>query len=163
MLFTAKKSQCRYLARTSWLKKELSVYPEDLQPCLERDSWKELLGAKEIYLIFAASDLSSAASSFGHTFLRLHNPKNTGKLDLLDYGVNYAAVTGEESGALYAIKGLFGSYPGTFSMQPYHQKIREYTNLEGRDLWEYRLHLTPEEVTFIIDHLLELEGSWAPY
>ncbi|QDK36228.1 DUF4105 domain-containing protein [Bdellovibrio sp. NC01] len=163
LLFTAKKAQCRYLARTSWLKKELSIYPEDLQSCPERDSWKELLGAKEIYLIFAASDLSSAASSFGHTFLRLHNPKNTGKLELLDYGVNYAAVTGEESGALYAIKGLFGSYPGTFSMQPYHQKIREYTNLEGRDLWEYRLHLTPDEVTFIIDHLLELEGSWAPY
>lgn len=163
LLFSDKKTQCRYLARTSWLKKELSIASEDLQACPERDQWKERLGVKEIYLVFAASDLSSAASSFGHTFLRFHNPKNIGKLDLLDYGVNYAAVTGTEAGALYAIKGLFGSYPGAYSMQPYHQKIREYTNLEGRDLWEYKLHLNPSEVEFIIDHLLELEGSYAPY
>ncbi len=41
--------------------------------------------------------------------------------------------------------------------------MREYTNLEGRDLWEYRLNLSAEEVTFLIDHLLELDGSFAPY
>ncbi len=166
-LFSEKTSkdqgQCRYLARMSWLKKELHIAPEDILSCPERDRWKEQLGAKDIYLIFAASDLSSAASSFGHTFLRFHNPKNTGKLELLDYGVNYAAVTGNDTGALYALKGLFGSYPGAYSMQPYHQKIREYTNLEGRDLWEYKLHLNPDEVDFILDHLLEIEGGYAPY
>ncbi|MDG0814793.1 Lnb N-terminal periplasmic domain-containing protein [Bdellovibrio svalbardensis] len=157
------QGQCRYLARMSWLKKELTLAPEDILPCPERDRWKAQLGVTEAHLIFAASDLSSAASSFGHTFLKFHNPKNIGKLELLDYGVNYAAITGTEDGALYAIKGLFGSYPGAYSMQPYHQKIREYTNLEGRDLWEYKLHLNPDEVAFILDHLLELEGSYAPY
>lgn len=157
------QGQCRYLARMAWLKTEIPFAAEDILSCPEQDQWKKNLGVSEIYLIFAASDLSSAASSFGHTFLRLHNPKNTGKLALLDYGVNYAAATGSEVGALYALKGLFGSYPGTYSMQPYHQKIREYTNLEGRDLWEYKLHLNPQEVDFIIDHLLEVEGSYAPY
>ncbi|HEX7674745.1 MAG TPA: DUF4105 domain-containing protein [Bdellovibrio sp.] len=164
LLFSADgKAQCRYLARTAWLKKVVNIATEDLIACPERDKWKADLGAKEVYLIFAASDLSSAASSFGHTFLRFHNPKNTGRLDLLDYGVNYAAVTGDDTGALYALKGLFGSYPGAYSMQPYHQKIREYTNLEGRDLWEYKMNLKPEEVEFMIDHLLEIEGGYAPY
>ena len=164
LLFSADgKAQCRYLARTAWLKKVVNIATEDLIACPERDKWKADLGAKEVYLIFAASDLSSAASSFGHTFLRFHNPKNTGRLDLLDYGVNYAAVTGDDTGALYALKGLFGSYPGAYSMQPYHQKIREYTNLEGRDLSEYKMNLKPEEVEFMIDHLLEIEGGYAPY
>ncbi|MBO9667679.1 MAG: DUF4105 domain-containing protein, partial [Bdellovibrio sp.] len=163
LLFSEKSAQqqCRYLARVSWLKKSLSIQPQDLVACPERDEWKKRLGATEAYLIFAASDLSSAPSSFGHTFLRMHNPKNTGQLDLLDYGINYAASTGTEDGALYALKGIFGYYPGSYSMLPYHQKIREYSNLEGRDLWEYRLNLSPAQVELMINHLLELEGSYA--
>ncbi len=160
---TTSKSQCRYLARTSWLKTVLDIRSEDLEECPERKAWKAQLGATEAYLIFAASDLSSAPSSFGHTFLRLHNPKNKGQLDLLDYGINYAAITGSDGGALYALKGLFGYYPGAYSMLPYHQKIQEYSNLEGRDLWEYKLNLSPQQVELMIDHLLELEGSFAPY
>lgn len=167
LLFSEKnvagKSQCRYLARTSWLKQVLDIESADLVSCPERDLWKTQLGAQEVYIIFAASDLSSAGSSFGHTFLRVHNPKNTRELELLDYGINYAAVTGKDSGAIYALKGLFGFYPGAYSMLPYYQKIREYTNLEGRNLWEYRLDLSPDQVAFLIDHLLELEGSYAPY
>lgn len=156
-------AQCRYLARTSWLKKSLNIDSDLLEKCPDRTQWKARLGATEAYLIFAASDLSSAPSSFGHTFLRLHNPKNTGQLDLLDYGINYAANTGTEDGALYALKGLFGFYPGTYSMLPYHQKIQEYSNLEGRDLWEYKLKLSPDQVELMIDHLIELDKAYAPY
>lgn len=159
----SKAKQCRYLSRMRWLKSVLPLTPEDIHPCPERDGWKKKLGAKEVSIIFAASDLNSPASSFGHTFLKLHNPENTQELELLDYGVNYAAVTGSDGGAFFALKGLFGFYPGNYSMLPYHQKIREYTNLEGRDLWEYKLKLSPDEVEFLIDHLLELEGSYSYY
>ncbi|UYL10415.1 DUF4105 domain-containing protein [Bdellovibrio sp. SKB1291214] len=165
VLFDSKTSisQCKYLARTSWLKNTFDIDSSLLEKCPERAAWKDRLGATEAHLIFAASDLSSAPSSFGHTFLRLHNPKNTGQLDLLDYGINYAANTGTEDGALYAMKGLFGFYPGTYSMLPYHQKIQEYSNLEGRDLWEYKLNLSPAQVEFMIDHLIELDKAYAPY
>jgi hypothetical protein len=155
--------QCRYLARTRWLKSVLPLAPEDLASCPIRDQWKQQLDSHEAYIIFASSDLNSPGSSFGHTFLRLHNPKNTHELELLDYGVNYAALTGQDSGALFALKGLFGFYPGSYSMLPYHQKIREYTNLEGRDIWEYKLKLSEEEVALLIDHLLELDGSFSYY
>ncbi len=164
-LFSADKSQlqCRYLGRMHWLKTVLPLKNEDLVSCPERDEWRKKLGAKEAYVVFAAGDFSSPGSSFGHTFLRLHNPENTRQKELLDYGVNYAALTGQEAGALYALKGLFGFYPGSFSMLPYHEKIREYTNLEGRDLWEYKLKLSESDIEFIIDHLLELDGSYSYY
>lgn len=158
-----RQAQCRYLARTTWLRTVLEVPESRLAFCSDRNQWKKQLGATELYIVFASSDLNSAGSSFGHTFLRLHNPKNKKERELLDYGVNYAAITGSDSGALYALKGLFGFYPGAYSMLPYHQKIQEYTNLEGRSLWEYKLALDPLEVEFVIDHLLELEGSFAPY
>jgi hypothetical protein len=164
-LFSSDKNhlQCRYLGRMHWLKTVLPLVTTDLTPCPERDEWKKKLGAKEVYIVFAAGDLTSPGSSFGHTFLRFHNPENTHEKELLDYGVNYAAMTGKEAGALYAMKGLFGFYPGNFSMLPYHEKIREYTNLEGRDLWEYKLKLSEEDVEFLIDHLLELDGSYEYY
>lgn len=167
LLFSEKeagaKAQCRYLARTSWLKKVLTIDPADLTTCPERDQWKAQLGAEELYIIFASGDLSSAGASFGHTFLRAHNPKNKKERELLDYGINYAAVTGTDDGVMYALKGVFGFYPGAYSMLPYYQKMREYTNLEGRNLWDYKLNLSKDQVSFLIDHLLELEGSFAPY
>jgi hypothetical protein len=82
---------------------------------------------------------------------------------LLDYGVNFAAITGKDTGAIFGLKGLFGLYPGSYSMLPYHQKIREYTNLEGRDIWEYKLNFSENQVALLVDHLLELDGSYSYY
>jgi hypothetical protein len=48
-------------------------------------------------------------------------------------------------------------------MMPYYQMIKEYTHLEGRDLWEYELNLTPQETKRMIWHLLELEGTYFDY
>lgn len=158
-----KNLQCRYLGRMHWLKSVLPLAAEDVLQCTERDEWKKKLGAKEVSLIFASSDINSPASSFGHTFLKFHNPENTQQLELLDYGVNYAAVTGTDGGALFALKGLFGFYPGNYSLLPYHQKMREYTNLEGRDLWEYKLKFSESDVSFLMDHLIELDGSYSNY
>lgn len=156
-------AQCRYLARTKWLKTVLSLDNQDLVSCSQQEAWKKKLGATEAFVIFASGDLSNPGSSFGHTFLRLHNGDYPRQRELLDYGINFAAITGTESGALYTLKGLFGFYPGSYSMEPYHQKIQEYTNVEGRDLWEYHLNLTSDEVDTLIDHLLELDGSYVDY
>ncbi len=165
-LFAEKSSQamqCKYLARMQWLKSKINIDAKDIATCAERDIWKQKLNVREAYLIFASSDLNSAASSFGHTFIRLHNSENVGALDLIDYGVNFAAETRESDGILFALKGLFGMYPGFYSMTPYHQKLRDYINLEGRDIWEYKMNLSPAQVEQMINHLLELEGTQVPY
>ena len=154
--------QCQFLARRRWLAAELNFKSEDLRPCEEREQWKKKLNTHSVSLIFAASDLSNPASSFGHTFLKLVNPENAKNKDLIDYGVNYAANADSSEGVFYALKGLMGFYGGVFTMLPYHQKIREYINIEGRDIWEYPLNLSPSEVDFLVDHLLELENSSSP-
>lgn len=155
--------QCQFLARRNWLINKLRINPNEILPCEERAAWKAQLGATSASIIFAASDLGNPASSFGHTFLKLINPENAQNKDLIDYGVNYAADGDENEGFFYAFKGLFGMYSGRFTMLPYHQKIREYLNLEGRDIWEYKLAFSPDEVDDLINHLLELDGSVSPY
>ncbi len=158
-----KHSQCLYLARTKWLSRILNVDPEDRLPCEAIQKWKKDLNVKSVALIFAAADLGNTSSSYGHTFLKMINPENAQNKDLIDYGINYAAVTDTSEGFFYAMKGLFGLYSGQFTMLPYHQKIREYINLEGRDIWEYHLNFTEEEVSFLVDHLIEMETARAPY
>ncbi len=158
-----KELQCKYPSRTQFLKVNFDIPIEKLHPCPHIDEWKKNLNVDSIFLVFASNDLNSITSGFGHTFLRLHNKDNIRKNDLLDYGVNYAANTGADSGAMLALKGLFGHYPGVFSMLPFHQKMIEYTNLEGRDLWEYQLKLNPEQIDLILNHLLEIDGIKSPY
>jgi hypothetical protein len=155
--------QCHYAARAKWLNQILNVSNDDVLPCSERLEWKKKLNAKSVSIIFAASDLGNASSSFGHTFLKLINPENAQNKDLIDYGIDYSAETDASGNLLYALKGLAGFYPGRFAMLPYHQKIRDYINLDGRDIWEYNLNFTDSEVDFLIDHLLEMENAKAPY
>ncbi len=163
LFFTQPWLQCRYLARTSWLTKVLRIPKSKILDCPERREWKDRLHAKQVSLIFASSDMNNAASSFGHTFLKFHDPKNLGSLDVMDYAIDFSARTGTDQGSLFALKGLFGFYPGVYGMLPYHQKMKDYINLEGRDIWEYTLSLTEDEIEKILDHLLELEGSYVPY
>lgn len=155
--------QCYYLARTKWIVRKLNIQSEDILPCEERQLWKKNLNVSKVSVIFASSDLGNASSSFGHTFLKLINLENSKNKDLIDYGVDYAADADASEGLLYAVKGLVGKYKGRFTMLPYHQKIREYLNVDGRDIWEYELNFTDEEVSFLLDHLLEMEKARANY
>ncbi len=155
--------QCQFLARRTWLFEKLNVNKSEILNCAEREEWIKKLGATSVSLIFASADLGNPASGFGHTFLKLINPQNAKNKDLLDYGVNYAADGDQSEGFFYAFKGLFGMYSGRFTMLPFHQKIREYINLEGRDIWEYGLTMNSAEVDELIAHLLELDGSVSPY
>lgn len=161
------KIQCRFPARRDFLLRHWSEIEPQTTPvvrdCPELAAWLNQLGTDSVSLIFASGYLNSAPSSFGHTFLKIHNAKNNSGKDLLDYGVNFAARTADTRGALYALYGLFGYFPGNYAMMPYHQMIKEYTHLEGRDIWEYELSLTPTETRRMIFHLLELEGTYFDY
>jgi hypothetical protein len=77
---------------------------------------------------------------------------------LLGWALNFAGATGNEGGALYALKGIVGLYQGFYSIGPYYQKVKEYGDWENRDIWEYRLALAPEEIEGLLMHLWELQG-----
>ena len=158
-------AQCRYPSRREFLYRTLPIDPARLprHPCPEQRAWKNKLNADSVSIVFASSYLNNAASMFGHTFIKFHSRDNRKDQDLLNYGVNFAANTGADGGVPFAIKGLFGFYPGTFSLLPYHQTLKAYANLEGRDVWEYQLNLAATEVEKMIDHLLELEPTYFDY
>ncbi|MFA6434843.1 MAG: DUF4105 domain-containing protein [Elusimicrobiales bacterium] len=156
--------ECRFPERYRWLRGKLGVKQADLPPktCKSFEEWKAGLNTGSVSLLFAAGYLNNPSTLYGHTFLRLHRRGADGA-DLLDYTINYAATADVESGLFFAVKGLVGAYPGQFSTIPYYLKIQEYHNIENRDLWEFPLNLTTEEIDRLMRHGWELGKAAFPY
>ena len=150
-------AQCRFPARTTWLTSQLDLALPDVD-CPAYEAWTETLNTETVTLVFAASYLNSPSSMFGHTFLRLDPPQDDDETNLLLANtISYAAdAEAHDSEILFAYKGIFGGYPGITSVQPYYEKIRLYSDIEHRDLWEYRLNLTQPEVDLLLAHAWEI-------
>jgi len=153
---------CYYPSRSTWILEKLPELKKEIKipQCIALQKEKKVLGAKYVTLVLASAHINSPASAFGHTFLRIDNNPHT---PLLSYAVNYAAQTTETNGFIYAYQGLFGGYKGQYSIEPYYKKLKEYSDLEQRDVWEYKLNLTPEEIERILNHIFEIRHFYADY
>ena len=156
-----KHPQCRFPARYHWLKKQLAIEPLKITEmhCMDLRTWQKTINAEHATLIFPAAYLNSPSSMFGHTLLRITPADYRKDTPLVAYALNYAAnAAPNENGIAYAYKGLFGGYPGMFSIVPYYEKINQYNDLENRDIWEYPLNLTQNEVDQLLRHAWEVRN-----
>lgn len=149
---------CRFPARRAWLEQELNTSFGEGE-CREYEALVAKMDPQSVTLVFPSAHINSPASMFGHTFLRIDSSMES---KLMSYAINYAAHTDETNGLLFAYKGLFGGYYGYYSMLPYYEKLKEYRDSESRDVWEYDLNLTPDEVMSMVRHIWELQrmNSW---
>ena len=154
-----KHAQCVYPARTRWLREQLQLTDLPAPDCAEYTAWFKDVSPHSAVLIFPAAYLNSPSSMFGHTLLRIDQADvQSNETALLSYAVNFGAyIEGNDNSILYAWKGLMGGYPGLFAFVPYQEKLSEYRSLENRDLWEYRLNLSPEETGRMVEHIWELK------
>lgn len=146
---------CKYPARYSWLNSKGCLSEQFL--CSNFTDWRDTINAKGITLIFPASFINNPASAFGHTLIRLDESDSPSSA-LYSYSVNFSARTYGEPGIIYAIKGVFGGYQGYFSIAPYYKLVKKYSDLEKRDIWEYKLNFTQTEIDFLLMHLWELRN-----
>jgi hypothetical protein len=149
--------RCYYPARFKYLKQELNIDESKLPKinCIRLNEWYETLKPNGLSAVFSSYYMGNPSSMFGHNLYKIHSKGNE-ENEILDYGVNYAA-SGEYSGQFeYIYKGLFGLFPGTFSLFPYYLKTNEYNDLDLRDIWEYKLNLTEDEIDWYILHLWEM-------
>ncbi len=154
-------AQCRFPARFRLVKTLLSEHDISLTfpniACPGYRQWREKVNGQRATLVFASSYLNSPSSMFGHTFLRFDADDVSEQSDWLSYALNFGAVVEKgDNSMLYAYKGLVGGYSGYFAMMPYYEKIKEYSKMENRSLWEYPLNLSPTEVDTLLAHVWEL-------
>lgn len=153
---------CRFPARAAFLRKRLGIDPARLPlvTCTDRDVLFETVDPRAAVLVFPVGHINSPASMFGHTLIRIDGKSRS---SLISYAANYAAHTTDANGLVYAWKGIFGGYRGYYSLLPYYLKVKEYGDLEHRDIWEYPLKLSEYEVKRMLAHLWELQNISSDY
>ena len=162
-LKTGKKDVlCRFPLRVLWLKQNIPNFQDEIKtyPCKELEEYVGLMDGKFVSLVFPTAHINSPASMYGHTFLKISSNEDTA---LISNAINFAAHTEDTNGIIFAYKGLFGEYEGRYSILPYYKKIKEYNDLEQRDIWEYELDLTKEEINRLVLHSFELKDTYSDY
>lgn len=145
---------CRFPARLYFLQENMPELQLKNKSCDIYDDWYEDVQGDELFLIFPASYMNSPSSMFGHTLLRLDGKQGH---KLLSSAINFAAFTDPSDDELtFTVKGLTGGYPGYVSLVPYYEKVNEYNHIESRDIWEYKLDLSVEDVQLFTRHIWEL-------
>lgn len=158
-------TQCRFLARYTWLKKTLHFDSSRLPelPCRGFKVFYDAIEPVGLTVVFPATHPNSPSSMFGHTLIRVDSKGHNKATRMLDYTINYAAEADTGNGMAYAIKGLTGGFIGRFHIIPYHMKLREYAQMENRDIWEYKLKVSQQTVDMVLMHAWELLGTHFDY
>jgi len=152
-------AQCAYPARYRWLADQLNFNEHEINQseCQNLGIWLSKVKSESVSLIFASHYFHEPASMFGHTFLKF-NRNNQINTDLLDYSVQFSASINSDDNILtYIWNGTTGGYKGWFQVARYHEMVNQYNNIDNRDLWEYRLNFTPEQVEMMLLHVWEIE------
>ena len=160
----AQAARCRLPARHAFLA-EHDLAPAERGPCPEFERWRAAIGRVRATIVFPEAFLGNPSSMFGHTLLRFDPVDAEGEATtpLLGWTLDYTANPGEDPGPLYLLRGLVGGYLGRFGVAPYYVKTRFYGDWQDRDIWEYPLSLTTDEVDRVLLHVWELETVALPY
>ena len=155
-------AQCRFPARYKWLRKMLewrSLEPPQIQ-CQQYNAYTMNNQIDSLSLVYVTGYPTNPASFYGHILLKFNTRRAIVATDLLDHSLNFGAVIpNHENGVKYVIKGLFGGYDGTFSHQYFYTFNHAYVENDLRDMWEYELTLTEDEIDQIVSHSWELLGK----
>jgi hypothetical protein len=152
-------AQCRFVARYRWLRKVLDWSKTQPPPisCPRFSAWAGNNHISSVSLIFATGYFSNPASFYGHLLLKFNTQQNLLPADLLNESMNFGAIVPDnENPVRYIVKGVFGQYDAAFSSTGYYRLNHIYAENELRDMWEYELALSPDEVNQITTHSWEL-------
>ncbi|RYZ57777.1 MAG: DUF4105 domain-containing protein, partial [Proteobacteria bacterium] len=150
--------QCMFPARTLYFRRA-ALIEGPARSCPEFEAFRKQLDLESISVVFSTAYAGNSASMFGHTLLKLNRSKGDAGRSLLDFGVGFLALSDPSDGALYALKGLLGGYPGFYTVQNYYELVNQYAYSENRDLWELPVALSADEREMIVAHLWELTHS----
>lgn len=152
---------CQFPERYKFLKKHFPNALNEVPDCPDLQAWKKSLISDSISLVFSSAYTNNPSSMFGHTFLKFNHfdPENLAR-DFQNYTATFGALYEQnESTILVSLKGIFGFYLGFYALDPFYIRVREYISSESRDLWDYELNVSKEQIDSLINHLWELYTS----
>ncbi len=155
-------AQCRFPARYIWLGRQLDLTALGIKPviCPKYESFSKRNQIDSLSLIFATGYLGNPASYYGHLLLKINSEKESKTSDLESTAINFGAnVPANENMVLYILKGIFGGYDSSFTDQQFFYHSHNYGESELRDLWEYQLDISEDDLALLTAHFWELLGA----
>lgn len=159
-------ARCRFPARYLWLSQRLILDDYQVIPpqCISLKKSQDKVQLDSISLMYVTGYLGNPASSFGHSFIKLNTRNNFGDSSLFDLSISYGAdVPENENAFLYIYRGLFGEYQAKISDKYFYSDDLVYSSTEFRDIWEYELRLTDQQLLFFQLHIWEILGHQFQY
>ena len=147
---------CRFPARMKWLRGRLN-FSYNILPkvrCEEFVDFKYKLSANFVDVVFASEDVNSVVSMMGHIFLKISGDRPDGHVA---HSLGYFAKFSKRAPLLSAIGSIYPGVEGLYVLEPYEKRRDRYNNVKKRNIWEYRLRLSPSQIEGLVFHLWELK------
>lgn len=155
---------CTFPARSQYInQKEKLNIKLDFSICEKYSYFLRKIRPESVSLVFASFFVNNPSSIFGHTFLKINAKGKLASNDLLHWGANFSANMTTNNPILYGIYGITGGFSANYSLLPYYLKVTEYSDSESRELWEYKVNLTDEQLNFLMAHLYEMDQAIFSY
>ncbi|MFK7826549.1 MAG: DUF4105 domain-containing protein [Oligoflexales bacterium] len=132
----------------------------DSRNCQKLDFFKEELGTDGASMVFVGQYADNPASIMGHSIIAFHNNSRYlegSPLIFLDYALNFAAAIPPKTNIVkYIFYGIFGGFQGRYSLLEFGDVFEKYNNMEGRDIFYYRLNFSRRDCEKLLEHIWEL-------
>ena len=150
-------ARCKFIARFNWLRSKLDFPEMPKRNCPLFERWANLEDSTGISIIFVSAYLKNPASTFGHLLVKFNSRNRLLGHSLLRPTLNYGAIINPDDNPLvYALRGLFGGYSGSFTDERFYNFNHVYGENELRDMWEYPLNYSAVQQHRITYHAWEL-------
>lgn len=155
---------CDFPARSHFAAQALDLVLDDSH-CTAFHKWVKQHDAKALSLVFAEEHPNSLGSAFAHVMIKADTKDSLASGQDNDaFAINYTVARDKEDGEAEAsARSMLGSYAGVMEFYDYDEKRDVYLMDDERDIWEYRLNLTQEEVVQIMRHVWETKNVKRPY
>mgnify|MGYP005988665811 CR=1 FL=1 len=155
-IYTDIEYKCKFPARYNWLTNKyphLRIINNSFQ-CKNFNEYLTKTNASSLDLIFVSENIKNPSSMMGHIFFKINGFYNRKKRS---NAVSFFTEVNHLNIPVLAYESIIKGMPGYFILRPYEKQISSYINNEERNIWEYRLNLSKEQLTLIYYHLWELK------
>lgn len=148
---------CKYPARYTWLCSQLGIDPQGLRnrACIDLKTYLDHTAIKSVSLSFASESFKNVGSLMGHLFIRIDGERD-GRAT--SHALSYYATLDSLNFLSVYYRAVFSGLDGMYMLRPYAEQIKEYNAYQRRNLVDFPLALTSDQLEAFILHVWELKG-----
>lgn len=147
---------CRFPARITFLaeKLNLTLAEDKFERCPDLENFIKHVPFETIELVYASEVTSSATSMLGHIFIKVSGTNSKG--NAVAHSLAYFTEITTLNPATLIVESTMTGMPGFFSVRPFAADLKQYRDIEQRNLWQFKLSADAQNKRLLQLHIWEL-------